>query len=1009
MNPKLLAAFALFLLVSVSFVIAQERCDVGVTLEGLRKALYTYYTSPEESAKHITTQELRDMLAFYVSIKSSEGTVDCTNTQSSLADKGIILLDTIPTCSDGTKYGKCNYNNKPMYCYAGNLVPRCRLCGCPVGQWCDPNYVYSEKGNEGRWGKCYAGTNVSCAVDTDCGISEYTGDYYCQEGDVYRNYVKHACLNPGEASSQCKEETVAVLIDDCQEGEECVGGQSVCQTVTPPVNLTCSDGTLHEMCSVAKPKYCNNGLLIDNCQVCGCEEGLACVENSCVPAVWEKCSQCGSGFFNTCDKEECSAISETCYYVSGLVGGNCYACSGIESCESYSDEMETCVSDVCNLGTCEWGDTCLECDFDKDNSQASSCGGYDCDDKDANVYPSAFEVCENSIDDNCNGFVNENCLCSQQDGYVCEEGKTCPGINLDASDVEKCCSQACITPTCNLCNKCGAGLFNVCDREECQTCTQGCYFVDGWISDSCYACSSIENCNSYKDELSCKANTCNVKDCMWVGGSCVGCDQDNDGYLSMACGGNDCDDTNANIRPNVPDVCDGKDNDCNVNTVDGSGEAWYGQQTTCGVGKCAGNKGVYTCMSGAKTNMCNPYGGAVVESCEYETGYDKIDNNCDGMTDLDCSSYCDQDKDGYSSHTICLFGGYSIGDCDDTNAAIHPGGTEVCGNGIDEDCNGADTVCTCSDGTLYTRCSITKPKYCENGILIDKCQTCSCETGKTCQTNGSCITPTCSDGTLYGQCSTTKPQYCSSGTLINNCVSCGCDTGTICNPTSGSCYVTNEKPYTSDGNTVLLYHFDEGSGTTVYDSSSYSNNGGFGDATWTTDGKFGSALCFDGKNDLIAWIGDPPSLRLGTSFTLEAWVRVAPPDGKNRGVVIAKDGGGNGYGLSVDVNADKVNMWVGSTGNAFYGTKPISYDEWHHIAGVRDGNNVRLYVDGKQDAISSSPLPDISNIKGTDPSPHLLIGSLFGCYNAPCWKALFQGCIDEIRISNTARTSFNVD
>ncbi|MBM3200520.1 hypothetical protein FJZ53_06280 [Candidatus Woesearchaeota archaeon] len=57
------------------------------------------------------------------------------------------------SCTDGTAFGKCSAT-KPMYCNSGNLVSRCKLCGCPEGQTCDEKYVSQDKNNEGQWGRC---------------------------------------------------------------------------------------------------------------------------------------------------------------------------------------------------------------------------------------------------------------------------------------------------------------------------------------------------------------------------------------------------------------------------------------------------------------------------------------------------------------------------------------------------------------------------------------------------------------------------------------------------------------------------------------------------------------------------------------------------------------------------------------------------------------------------------------------------------------------------------------
>src|SRR5687768_2102092 len=62
---------------------------------------------------------------------------------------------------------------------------------------------------------------------------------------------------------------------------------------------------------------------------------------------------------------------------------------------------------------------------------------------------------------------------------------------------------------------------------------------------------------------------------------------------------------------------------------------------------------------------------------------------------------------------------------------------------------------------------------------------------------------------------------------------------------------------------AAAYSFDEGAGTAVGDSSGNAHTGTITGATWTTTGRFGGALSFDGTNDWVT-VADAASLDLGT-------------------------------------------------------------------------------------------------------------------------------------------------
>lgn len=89
-----------------------------------------------------------------------------------------------------------------------------------------------------------------------------------------------------------------------------------------------------------------------------------------------------------------------------------------------------------------------------------------------------------------------------------------------------------------------------------------------------------------------------------------------------------------------------------------------------------------------------------------------------GGSTITCYQDADNDLYGHGvSETVesCSSGYYVAshftsltGDCNDSNASIHPGATDICGNGIDEDCSGSDASCGGTSSILMFNGNILK-------------------------------------------------------------------------------------------------------------------------------------------------------------------------------------------------------------------------------------------------------------------------------------------------------------
>ncbi len=166
---------------------------------------------------------------------------------------------------------------------------------------------------------------------------------------------------------------------------------------------------------------------------------------------------------------------------------------------------------------------------------------------------------------------------------------------------------------------------------------------------------------------------------------------------------------------------------------------------------------------------------------------------------------------------------------------------------------------------------------------------------------------------------------------------------------------------------------------------------------------FGNALSFDGTEEYIS-AGDNLTMSLGgsTDFSITAWVRPAAFSGNNYPVFVRPgnmtgdldiltmiDGGGAPrFGLS-KVDSGSWSWCIAASA--------ITAETWTHLAFVKSGNDLKIYIDGTLDQTTSITGQDALSANEGDGNKYIGANLANGDY--------FSGKMDEVQVWTTALTA----
>jgi len=205
---------------------------------------------------------------------------------------------------------------------------------------------------------------------------------------------------------------------------------------------------------------------------------------------------------------------------------------------------------------------------------------------------------------------------------------------------------------------------------------------------------------------------------------------------------------------------------------------------------------------------------------------------------------------------------------------------------------------------------------------------------------------------------------------------------------------------------VGAWTFDKDEGGIVKDDSGNGYDGELvGNAKVDKNGKYGSAVATDGTEGYVM-IPDDPAFEFEGDFSLACWVwnETLPAEAssfitKGYHRPAANGGDAKPWYLVYFMPAGTVDLYLRDTNAAnsrAIGKTTVSDGQWHHIVAMKDNDEVRIYIDGKEDGTAAA----VDAKYGENDQPLVFMVH---------YDRWFAGMIDEVAVFDKALSEGEIE